>query len=130
MGRKIKAKDAQTGRMVDVDAEAVGLGPIRHESLPDPLLRRVRSIHGRIRDVYGVSLEQFEVGFMRDAHPEREVAVWERIVEALGRVEEALPTLDRSVILRTLLAHSIGAMTPAEQADPTLSRIIAIADAT
>ena len=127
MGRKIKANDSATGKEITVDADALTPGPIRHHTLPDPLLDRVRAVHSTIRDVYSVPLEQFEVGFMRDGHPEKEVAVWERITAAFEKVTRAMPDLDRKAALRTLLAYSMGALTAAERAKPEVVAIIEIA---
>jgi hypothetical protein len=128
MGRKIKATDARTGKPIEVDAESIKSGPIRNRSLPDPLLRRVKAIHARLKGMYNVNLEQFEVGFMRESHPEREVAVWERIVSAFERVMATMPDLDRKMVLRTLLAYSLGGLKLEEHADPVVRRIIEIGE--
>jgi hypothetical protein len=67
VGRKIKATDARTGKPIEVDAESIKSGPIRSRSLPDPLLRRVKAVHARLKGMYNVNLEQFEIGFMRES---------------------------------------------------------------
>jgi hypothetical protein len=128
MGRKIKAMDALPGKLVEVDADAIQLGLIRQQALPEPLLRRIRAIHEVISDVYPGSLEQMEINFMRDAHPEHEVAVWERIAAGLQKVIRQLPSLEGKAVLRTLLAHSMNALSPAEQAKPDVRKIIEIAE--
>jgi hypothetical protein len=69
MGRKIKATDAKTGKPIEVDADSIKTGPIRNRSLPDHLLRRVKALHARLKGVYDVNLEQFEITFMRDSDP-------------------------------------------------------------
>lgn len=125
MGRKIRAVDAKTGRPAEFDADAGGPGPIRNATLPEPLLRRIRAVHGRIRGVYSVTLEQFEVNFMRDADPAGEVALWERIADAFEAARRGLPDLDPTMILRTLLAYSMDALTHAERADPDVRRVLA-----
>ena len=122
--RKVKAIDAKTGRTVSVNVDAIKPGRVRHPTLPEPLLRRIRAVHERIRGVYDVTLEQFEVGFMRDAEAEGEVALWERIAAALDKASVELPDLDRKMILRTLLAHSMDALTLQEQADPDVRRLM------
>lgn len=128
MRRKIKAIDAKTGKATSVDADEIKQGKIRQSSLPDPLLKRIRFIHAQIKDVYSTTLEEFEIGFMRDADPEGEVALWERIVDALDQVNSKSPTLDRRTVFRTLLAYSMDALTPAELVTPTVQRIIQIAE--
>jgi hypothetical protein len=130
MGRKIRAIDAKTGKPITVDTDAVKQGRIQSPSLPEPLLLRIRAVHACIRDVYDVILEQFEVGFMRDAHPEGEVAVWERIAAAFQKVAHKAPELDRKAVLRILLGYSMDALTDEERADPDVRRIIEIAEET
>jgi hypothetical protein len=68
-----------------------------------------------------------EVAFMRDANPEREVAVWEKIVVAMARASRAMPDVDKNTIFKTLLSYSMGALPAAQQADPVVRRIIEIA---
>jgi hypothetical protein len=65
-----------------IDPSKIRSGPIRHESLPKQLLDRIGAVHKLIGAYLNMSLEEFEVGFMRDAHPERELAVWCRIAAA------------------------------------------------
>jgi hypothetical protein len=57
-------------------------GPIRHESLPPELLERIKEVFDIIGPYVNMTLEQFEVGFMRDMHPESEVALWCSIAAA------------------------------------------------
>jgi len=128
MGHKIRAIDAQTGKPIDVDTDAIKQGHIRQPELPDSLLRRIRAIHDRIRDIYDVNLEQFEISFMQDADPAGEVAVWERIAAAFVKVVKQAPELDRKSVLRTLLGYSMGALTDAERVRPDVRRIIEIAE--
>jgi hypothetical protein len=53
-----------------IDPRKLRPGPIRHESLPPVLLQRIGAVFGVIGPYTGMTLEQFEVGFMRDMHPE------------------------------------------------------------
>jgi hypothetical protein len=61
-----------------------------------------------------MTLEQFEVGFMRDMHPEGEISVWCRITKAwlayhedfLGN--ETLPKEEERKLLTALVAISTG----------------------
>jgi hypothetical protein len=124
--RKAKAIDAKTGRTVSVNVDAIKPGRVRNPTLPEPLLRRIRAVHQRIKGVYDLTLEQFEIAFMRDADAEGEVALWERIVAALDRASVDLPDLDRRMALRTLLAYSMGALTPQEKADPDVRRLMQV----
>ena len=97
-----------------VDPRTLRLGPIRHESLPPDLLGQIRAVYDVIGPYVGMTLEQFEIGFMRDMHPEREVALWCRIAKAwlayhedvLGN--ETLPNEEERKLLGALVAISTG----------------------
>src|SRR5215472_2835133 len=65
-----------------VDPRTLRPGPIRHESLPPDLLGQIRAVYDVIGPHIGMTLEQFEIEFMRDMHPEREVAIWCGIAKA------------------------------------------------
>jgi hypothetical protein len=65
-----------------VDPKQLRPGPIRHESLPPALLDQIRTVFEVIGAYLGMNLEQFEIGFMRDRHPESEVAQWINITKA------------------------------------------------
>ena len=61
-----------------------------------------------------MTLEQFEIGFMRDAHPESEVAVWCSITAAWIAYheqhldDEFLPHEDEKKLIAALIAISTG----------------------
>jgi hypothetical protein len=55
---------------------------IRHKTLPESLLVRIKIIYRIFQDVLDDSLEQTIDGFRRDSSPENEVQVWEK---AAGR---------------------------------------------
>jgi hypothetical protein len=50
--------------------------------LPPNLLEQVKAVFEVIGPYIGMTLEQFEVGFMRDIHPASEVGLWIRITKA------------------------------------------------
>jgi hypothetical protein len=52
-----------------VDPRTLRLGPIRHESLPPDLLGQIKAVYDVIGPYMGMTLEQFEIDFMRDMHP-------------------------------------------------------------
>ena len=62
-----------------VNIADVQLGPIRHGVLPGELLERIKAFKHILGAVEPASLDQTIENFKRDAHPDREVAVWERI---------------------------------------------------
>jgi hypothetical protein len=65
-----------------VDPKQLRPGPIRNESLPPALLDQIKAVFDVIGSYIGMTLEQFEIGFMRDMHPQREVALWFNITKA------------------------------------------------
>ena len=65
-----------------IDLSQIQPGPIRHKSLPPELLEQVEAVYEAVGPYLDMTLEQFEIGFMRDLHPEIEVAVWAGIVAA------------------------------------------------
>jgi hypothetical protein len=89
-------------------------GPIRHESLPDELLKTIHAVYETIGLFLTMDLEQFELGFMRDMHPEREAAVWCRIANAWYAYHERFTDLkvqsveDEREIIGALIAVSTG----------------------
>src|SRR5262249_11326961 len=78
------------------------------------LLGQIRAVYGVIGPHIDMTLEQFEIGFMRDMHPEREVALWCRIAKAwlayheevLGN--ETLPNEEERKLLGALVGISTG----------------------
>lgn len=128
MGRKIKAIDATTGKVFEIDEDQIVPGHIRNDSLPEPLLARIRDIHSRIKHVYDVNLEQFEIPFMRESHPEKEVAKWDAIVAGFEKVTTELPDVDQKIVLRTLLIYSMDSLSVEELADPVVKKIVEVVE--
>ena len=97
-----------------VDLSQLRPGPIRHASLPPALLEPIRAVFDVIGPYIGMTLEQFETGFMRDMHPESEVALWCRITKAwLAYHEDFLaneiqPDEEERKLLGALMAISTG----------------------
>ena len=94
-----------------IDTSRLRPGPIRHETLSPELLEEIRIVYKVVRAFLGTTLEQFEIGFMRDMHPEEEVAVWRRIAAAwLAYQEKCLgqPEVDEKKLIGALIAISTG----------------------
>ena len=105
--------------MTDPDPEYIDLsklrpGPIRHESLPPELLEQIKAVFDVIGHYFDGTLESFEVGFMRDSHPESEVAIWCSITAAWLAYHEKyiddqlLPDEEEKTLLGALIAISTG----------------------
>jgi len=97
-----------------VDLSQLRPGPIRNESLSPELLDQIKAVFDLIGPYLSMTLEQFEIGFMRDMHPESEVALWFRITKAwLAYHEdflanETLPNEGERKLLGALIAISTG----------------------
>jgi hypothetical protein len=97
-----------------VDPRNLRPGPIRNESLPPVLLDQIKAVFDVIGAYLNMTLEQFEIGFMRDMHPESEVALWCSITAAwlayhekfLG--DETPPDEEERKMLGALIAISTG----------------------
>jgi hypothetical protein len=98
-----------------IDPRKLRHGPIRHESLPAELLERIETVYKVIDRFLGMTLEQFEIGFMRDLHPQSEVALWRGITTAWLAYQEnflpgeELPVEQEKKLLAALIAISSGA---------------------
>ena len=97
-----------------IDPEKLRPGPIRNESLPAELLEHVRAVYDVVGTYLDTTLEQFEISFMRDMHPETEVAVWCSITAAWIDYHEqyhggdVFPDDDEKKLLAALIAISTG----------------------
>jgi hypothetical protein len=97
-----------------IDPKDLRPGPIRHESLSDELLKHVQSIYNIVGPYLDTTLEQFEIGFMRDMHPEDEVLIWASITAAWIDYHEQhldgelLPDEDEKKLLAALIVISTG----------------------
>jgi hypothetical protein len=97
-----------------IDPKRLRPGPIRHGSLPPELLERIKAVFDLIGPYVNMTLEQFEIGFMRDAHPETEVALWCSITAAWLAYhekflnDETLPDDEEKKLLGALIAISTG----------------------
>ena len=97
-----------------VDPKKLLPGPIRHGSLSPALLDQIKANFDVIGPYINMTLEQFEIGFMRDMHPESEVALWCSITAAwlayhekfLG--DETLPDDEEKKLLSALIVISTG----------------------
>lgn len=63
-------------------------GPIRHQKLSDALESRVRKFEPIFAEVYPQTHEEWVDGFLRDVHPEPEIAIWEAIASAYSTFTE------------------------------------------
>ena len=98
----------------NIDPSKIRIGPIRHESLSQELLERISAVYDVIGPYLDTNLEKFELNFMRDSHPESEVAIWMSITATWNSYHETylnnelLPDEEERKILGSLLVISMG----------------------
>ena len=95
---------------MDIDINQMEPGPIRHETLPEDFIRRVRAFKALLADVDESPLAEILDDFKRDAHPERELVIWERIANtyALFVSHEGIKDLPtKKEVLSVLLGVSM-----------------------
>lgn len=68
-GRKSK-RNRSVNEPEYIDPKQLRPGPIRHESLSPELLERIRAVYDVIGTYLDTNLENFELDFMRDFHPD------------------------------------------------------------
>lgn len=97
------------GKVVYEKVSDLKPGPIRHETLPENLLLRIKLVHEVLSEVYDVPFAKFARNFQRDMHPQDEVTVWERIAVAyLGLVKgKNLSQDEKRAIFGDLLGISL-----------------------
>ena len=97
------------------------IGPIRHTTLPDGLLARIKAVYDLWGPHTNLTLEQFEIGFMRDVTLTREIVIWERIVKpAVNCRDKYLAGKNLSVKEQGPIFHSILFISMGRMAETTL----------
>jgi hypothetical protein len=84
--------------------------PVRHRTLPDDLLRRIRLLRVVLLEVHPLSMTAWVDGFRRDMHPSDEIRVWERIAAAYAEfcMYTRLTHEQRKGVFTALLMLSMG----------------------
>src|SRR5262245_32394266 len=70
------------GRVEWVDPKTIQPGPIRRDALSDEQMARIRALQAVFVEVDGQTDEQWADNFKRDADPDKELRVWERMAKA------------------------------------------------
>lgn len=130
-GKVTRFADAESGRTVTIPARELTGGVVRVQKLGETepawmelpavrpsavrrsrlgggLRKRVKAIRRAFAEVYPLTTRRWEERFRRDAHPEREVAVWEHLAACYAHFVqdgEAGPE-EKEEIFRTIVAAS------------------------
>ena len=95
--------------LAEVQCEGLIKGPILHEALRPDLLERLRQIWAYLGpfDKSAFTFEQFEIDFLRDCHPEREIKVWEAMATVHREYMDRRPKADpKKVFAQVMLASN------------------------
>jgi hypothetical protein len=105
----------------EIPISKIRVSPQRHASLPESLVARTILFQRLLEDVLPMSLSQAVDNFQRDARPESELVVWERIAACyqLATFSKKLPKSKKKHMFSVLLAASMG---PVSVEDPKLRR--------
>jgi hypothetical protein len=110
-----KARSQQPNSNVEwVNTNQLKPGPIRREELSDLQIERIKKIQATFAEVDDTPLDEWMDGFKRDANPDQEIAVWERMARAYSRYigEKSLSLEAKQDVLQVLLLRSAA---PAEE---------------
>ena len=94
--------------MTGEDLKKMKQGPIRHTGLDPFLTAWARTLFDRVGHHLYPAFEQWELGFMRDTHPEREIFVWEGIARAYEQYLTDHPETDARKLAGCMSAISMG----------------------
>lgn len=107
-----------------IDPRQIRPGPIRNESLDPILLEQIRTIYDVLGQFFNQTLEQFELGFMRDTDPEHEVVIWTAIMVVWIDYHEqylddvVMSDADERKLLAALISISSGVDDPSKLGVP------------
>lgn len=97
-----------------VPANEIEPGRFRRESSPQEFREQIEAVHRLIGRYLGLTLEEFNIGFMRDSCPEDEVVIWCRIATVWYEYHDRfldgdrLPDDQEEQIVAALIAISAG----------------------
>jgi hypothetical protein len=92
----------------NIPIKQLRVAPIRHEKLTPEQELRARAIHETFYEQDPRSLAKALEDFRRDMHPDREIAIWERMAEAYRRQVSAHKTKkERKKLFERILRGSL-----------------------
>jgi hypothetical protein len=106
-------------RQKRVQIDQLKRGPVRHPELSPLLLARIRSLRSKLAEVHPLSMEEWLDGFQRDAHPENEVAWWERVARCYAEYsgQKELNLQQRQAAFKLIFGLAIGSTEENLEAD-------------
>ncbi len=74
----------------DMPIDAIEPGPIRHKTLRDDQISRIRMIRAALCGVYSQSMDFWIDGFRRDMHPDDEIGWWKHLATCFLELTQVL----------------------------------------
>jgi hypothetical protein len=74
-----------------VSSQDLQPGPIRHDALTEQQMTRLRRVQAALAEVDTQPFEKWVENFRRDAHPDREIVIYEAIADAHAKFCAARP---------------------------------------
>lgn len=103
------AKKKRRGEIRKVPLADLTPGPICHKKGLTPVLEELaRSLFSKVGRFVYPTFEQWELGFMRDEHPWREILIWENIARTFNRYLAEHPDADGRDVVGTICSISAG----------------------
>jgi hypothetical protein len=100
-------------REVLINIADVKFGPLRHKDLPDSLISRIRFIRAALLGVYTHSMKFWLDGFRMDAHPSKEIKIWEHLASCYleyTHITNLYDSKQRQLVFDLLLQMSFGSL--------------------
>jgi hypothetical protein len=91
------------------DVQNLGSRPIRHEKLSPECEKVARYTYKVVGSLLKPTYEQWELDFLRNIYPERELSLWILIADAFPKAVKDHPEMDRKAVVDDLVAVSHGA---------------------
>jgi hypothetical protein len=105
MAKKKKKKR----EMREIPLDEIKPGPLRHKNGLSPLLERIaRTIYAKVGHFVYPAFEQWELGFIRDIHPWKELLIWEAIARTHDFYLAKHPDADMQQVVGTIVGFSTG----------------------
>ena len=83
-------------------------GPIRHERLEPEWEQVCHDLYPVVGKYISSTYEHWELGFLRDANPDKELAVWQSIAGAFAKYCHEQPDCDKKKLVGDLIRLTIG----------------------
>jgi hypothetical protein len=107
ISRKNKAQESKAAELAEL--ASLKPGPINHQGLSPKQMERIYKLRDTFAEVERSPVEKWVDNFKRDANPDKELAVWERIAKGYTRYcsERLLSMEAKKDVFQLLLLRSM-----------------------